>query len=77
MLIFDYNVWKGQNCEKDVQITMPYFSEESFISFQRPKHILRALKLSFRFKAEDVKDGILVSSFEISNLAEKQFCHLV
>jgi hypothetical protein len=50
----------GQNCEKDISITNPYFSEESFVAFPRPKHILRALKLSFNFNAEDVKDGILV-----------------
>ena len=52
----------GQNCEKDISITKPYFSEESFIAFPRPKHILRALKLSFKFNAEDAKDAILVSS---------------
>jgi hypothetical protein len=54
-------LFSGQNCEKDIVITKPYFSEESYIAFPRPKHILRALKLSFQFQAEDVKDGILVS----------------
>ena len=47
--------WAGRNCKVKIKITQPAFtgkgSPSSYLSITRPKHILRALRLGFNFRA--------------------------
>ncbi len=53
----------GQNCENNIQIEIPYFSSDSYLAFGINKSVLKAMNMMFKFKAEDVKDGLLVIEF--------------
>ena len=54
----------GKNCEETININQPAFTGEmkpsSYLSIMRPKHILRSLKMSFRFKATPIDGSSLV-----------------
>ena len=56
--------WVGRNCKEKIKITQPAFtgrgSPSSYLSITRPKHILRALRLGFKFKAtsSNSKSGV-------------------
>lgn len=50
----------GLNCEKRIPIKTPYFSSDAYIAFSNSKSVLKSMNLMFKFKAEDVKDGLLV-----------------
>ena len=54
----------GRNCEEEINITQPAFtgkaSPSSYLSLSRPKHILRTLKVGFRFKATPSAESGLV-----------------
>lgn len=50
----------GPNCERDIQIKIPYFSRDSYLAFSDIKNTLRALNMVFKFKSEDANDGLMV-----------------
>ena len=54
----------GKNCEETIDINQPAFTGEmkpsSYLSIMRPKHILRSLKMSFRFKATSIDGSSLI-----------------
>eukprot|EP00094_Tigriopus_californicus_P007839 TCALIF_07549-PA protein Name:"Similar to HSPG2 Basement membrane-specific heparan sulfate proteoglycan core protein (Homo sapiens)" AED:0.37 eAED:0.38 QI:0/0.3/0.22/0.87/0.7/0.67/31/0/1988 len=53
---------EGRFCEDAVNINRPAFSGNSYLATNRPKHILRQLKLSFKFRALDTRDSVLIYS---------------
>ena len=65
----------GENCEETIEINQPAFtgkvSPSSYLSIMRPKHILRSLKMGFKFKATPIGGSSLVqviSAIECLNL---------
>ena len=54
----------GQNCEEIIEINQLAFTGEttpsSYLSIMRPKHVLRSLKMSFKFKPTPIDGSSLV-----------------
>ena len=61
----------GKNCEETIDIKQPAFTGEmkpsSYLSIMRPKHILRSLKMSFRFKATPIDGSSLLKVVHFIN----------
>jgi len=51
----------GTNCENKVSIKSPYFSSDAYLAFNKTKSVLKTMNIMLMFKAEDVKDGLLVT----------------
>ncbi|KAK4879912.1 hypothetical protein RN001_008058 [Aquatica leii] len=49
----------GRRCEQEIAVYEPAFSKDAYIAYPTPKP-QRRLKVSLKFKAKDVKDGILM-----------------
>ena len=49
----------GDTCENEIVIHQPGFNGQAFMTLPRPKQILRALILKFRFKPKALDDSII------------------
>ena len=51
----------GPNCGIKIKVSQPKFNgKTSFIGLPRPKNILRALSVSFKFKPTSVRDSVIM-----------------